>query len=138
MLNAGKQLIIGLFVVLISIGSTGLTITKHICGGKVVKSAVGLAVRDLDCGMKLKPRKCPFHSEVTKNCCSNIFEFIAGIEDVEKNHQSSIKPPIFIGVVVKFLAAPLAKKNVQIDEPLTYDPPPKEIPIYIKINSFLI
>ncbi|UTW65385.1 hypothetical protein KFE94_12055 [bacterium SCSIO 12643] len=77
--------ILGLFlIVLITVGTLGLTVSKHNCGGKVVKRAIAFSKSDVDCGMAKKATKCPRHKGITKGCCSNSYQLIKVSEVFEE------------------------------------------------------
>ncbi len=76
---------------LLMVGSTiGFTVTKHICGGRVVLTAITLTQQDLTCGMKKYESSCPMHQKKSEPCCSNEHE----LHQLDDNYQHPVVLPV--------------------------------------------
>ncbi len=99
---------------LVSLSTIGYTATKHLCGGKVVLTAVSYTQKDLSCGMKKKKSSCPKHKKASKPCCTNTHElnqlednfnhYVVSI-DVSNNHG-------FVVTAISFLPLNFPTKQV--------------------------
>lgn len=67
------------------IGSMGFTLSNHLCGGEIVKSAISLTKIELTCGMKKSENSCPGKNALRQACCQNEYSFHQ-VEDNEETH----------------------------------------------------
>ncbi len=71
--------------------SIGFTVSKHFCGGELVKSSLGFVKEDLSCGMNQMENVCPIKGEsMTSNCCENGYEY-CHLKDQVKKESSEIR-----------------------------------------------
>jgi len=111
--------ILSLFlIVIIAVGTLGLTVSKHNCGGKVVKKAIAFSKSDVDCGMAKKATKCPRHKGITKSCCSNSYQLYKVSEVFEES--DSFEFVQISQLLVKPIALK-AEKTVVFGFPIVFD-----------------
>lgn len=111
--------ILSLFlIVLITVGTLGLTVSKHNCGGKVVKKAIAFSKSDVDCGMAKKAAKCPRHKGITKGCCSNSYQLF-NVTDVFESLNSLDFVQVFDFIVVPRVLK--IKKTISLNVTIEFD-----------------
>ena len=124
------------FVILIT--SMGFTVSSHICGGKRVKTELGLISTDVSCGMEKDENNCAKGTQMRSNCCQDQFNLIQMDEDYTQqltNFQFSTD--FLIAFVTSYIEL-FENETNEIDFFADHSPPPliKDIPVLIQ--SFLI
>ncbi|MCT4622386.1 MAG: hypothetical protein N4A46_02095 [Schleiferiaceae bacterium] len=131
--------IFAMFISVIVIGySGGLNIAKHFCKGKVVSKSFNYEVEECGGADRLEFNSCNPEKLVLSSvpCCKTESQFYKSF-DFEKDNL--VKGFVFEDVTVnklekKAFSAPLLKVN----SPNLERPPPESIPIFIRLERFLI
>lgn len=102
---------------LISLSTIGYTATKHLCGGKVVLTAISYTQPNLSCGMKKKKASCPMHKKAATPCCTNDHQL--NLLESNFNHDVlfvglNIDPAVMVNVDAYLFFSILLKSGVKI------------------------
>ncbi|MCO6499098.1 MAG: hypothetical protein J5I47_01830 [Vicingus serpentipes] len=126
------------FVILVT--SMGFTISSHICGGKKVKTVMGMIHSDVSCGMEEdnNSNSCEKGVMIASNCCQDEFQLVQFDEDctqqaneVKLNKELSA---VLITVVLNLVSLETTQEVFYSD----YSPPPLVRDVPVLIQSFLI
>jgi len=138
-----KQFFAISLAVLLLLMNSGVTISSHYCGGKVVKSVVAFGKSDVGCGMKEEPKPCKNNSrnETVKKvpCCANEYLDM----DIEKDFTPTAANLSdfdfeFTAVVLAIYANPYFFTPSSKKEYLDYPPPILHHSVQVMFQSFLI
>lgn len=125
-------------IMLVLFSTVGFTVSKHICGGEVVLTAVGFSKKELSCGMEKKKTKCPHHKSVKEPCCSNEFE-LHQLEENFKDITSVPLPTQLKMAVVDFKTVSIKTFEVKKVPTFCFESPPVRIQDFqILFQSMLI
>ncbi len=116
--------------VLLLIGTFGVTISKHYCGGHVHDIAIN------------KPANaCGMEDDMPAGCCHNESEHF-GVEDEFQlqNFDTDLTPKIFVLYsIAYFISNTIPEESASANQFLTEIPPPLSKPdIYMRVQSFLL
>ena len=133
-----KRIISGLLILIVLVGTVGVSYDSHYCGGRFVKSQISIIPSTLSCGMQKEADKnCDGQETFSRVCCSN--EHMA----FELNEDYSVdqaQAPTFISNFS--IPVSIIEEYEFIDETeysfLGYSPPPLERDIVVFYQSFLI
>ena len=121
-------------MLLVLMGTTGFTLHKHYCLGKLKHITVFEEAKTCMSEMDMDKEPCPM------DCCDTTSEQLQ-VEDLQKAHyQFDFAPQLKLISLVDYL---LTNEIGTLDESVTYhttpDPPPLiEHDIYISVQSFLL
>ena len=130
---AKKTLSIILLLVVVAY-SGGVSISKHLCKGKVVSRAINSEAK------VCKKAKCELHisdrtSVSKKSCCDSKSDFFKSF-NFEENPAANNFILATAEILFRTISIPvITSTSSRVDY---YEPPPNEIPIYIQVESFLI
>lgn len=69
-----KRILAGILGILFLLGTNGVTMAQHYCGGKVHSSKVQLVPESLSCGMVQKHSSCGDKTSIRQSpCCLDVF-----------------------------------------------------------------
>ena len=122
----------------ILVTSMGFTVSSHICGGKRVKTEIGLIESDVSCGMERAENNCAEGEQMKSNCCQDDILMVQMDEDYSQKVTNANFSSDFVFVFVAVLCDVLPSTTVQKIFYNDYSPPPliKDIPVLVQ--SFLI
>lgn len=134
-----KRIIAGLLILIVLVGTVGVSYDSHYCGGKFIKSQISFVPSTLSCGMKMEAKiACDNHPvSISKVCCEN--ERLSF--EMNNDYVKYIAQPLVFIDNVKLPIAILEEYSY-IEETkyefLGYSPPPINRDIIILHESFLI
>ena len=133
-----KKIFSVILSLVILITSMGFTVSTHICGGKKVKTVLGIGAADVSCGMEKNANNCASKKQMNANCCQDEFQLIQNDEDyTQQVIDFELSPDFFFAFVTSYVELFYAE-NLEYDFFTDHSPPPliKDIPVLIQ--SFLI
>ncbi len=117
-------------VIILLIGTFGVTVNKHYCGGQVYDIAINESANS--CGME---------KDMPAGCCHNESEHFE-IKDKfqSQNYDVNLSPTTFVLYsIAYFISDVIIKESAKTNQFLTEIPPPLSEPtIYLKVQSFLL
>ena len=129
--------------VLMLVSNISITLGKHYCGGKAVKTAFSLGPHELGCGMATMDTPCKDFSQEQavkrKRCCENKYLRIS-VEnnyDPPANIKANISPEFISAFFSTYLSFYTSHEREQIQY-LNYSPPLLSRDIPVLVQSFLI
>jgi len=120
---------------------TGITLGMHFCGGKVVKTAVAIGEKKLDCGMARPADACksPSSGIGRENCCSN--KYVQVKSGLSRLANALLVRPADSHPLSARIPSPVFLPESPSEAghaPTAYSPPETHRDIPVLVRSFLI
>lgn len=133
-----KRIISGLLMLMVLVGTVGVSYDSHYCGGNFVKSQFSFVPKTLSCGMKKEAEKNSDGKEsLTRKCCSNehtSFELSDNL-DVYQIFTPSFYSEFLIPVSILEGYDFISESDYSF---FGYSPPPEDRDLILFHQSFLI